>query len=72
MGQYCRQQQLLYQKSQKFPTQWVAHAYDIFKKNGDTYLRQKVEHSCFIHTSNNNAALRLIDMGSDPRKIVFD
>ena len=58
-------------KITKIPYSMGAHAYDIFKKNGDTYLRQKVEHSCFVHTSSNNAALRLIDLGSDPRKIVL-
>ena len=68
-GQQCRkQQQLFYQKSQKSPTQWVLMHMTYLNRMGIPILRQKVEHSCFVHTSSNNAALRLIDMESDLSK----
>jgi len=48
----------------------AAHAYDIYEHGGDWWLKDKLEHAAFIHTSTEMARRALIDRGLDARKIV--
>ncbi len=48
----------------------AAHAYDIYEHGGDWWLREKLEHARFIHTSTEMGRLSLIERGLDSDKIV--
>ena len=48
----------------------VAHAYDIYEHGGDWWLREKLEHAAFIHTSTEMARQALIARGLAPEKII--
>ena len=41
----------------------AAHAYDIYEHGGDWWLREKLEHAAFIHTSTQMGQLALIERG---------
>ena len=41
----------------------AAHAYDIFEHGGDWWLRDKLEHAAFIHTSTEMGRRALVDLG---------
>ncbi len=47
-----------------------AHAYDIYEHGGDWWLREKLEHARFIHTSTEAGRRELADRGVPPGKIV--
>ena len=48
----------------------AAHAYDIYEHGGDWWLREKLEHAAFIHTSTEMARQALIARGLAPEKII--
>jgi len=48
----------------------AAHAYDIYEHGGDWWLRDKLQHAEFIHTSTMMARRGLIEKGLPPGKIV--
>lgn len=48
----------------------AAHAYDIYEHGGDWWLREKLEHAAFIHTSTEMARRSLVARGLPPDKIV--
>mgnify|MGYP000022014503 CR=1 FL=1 len=48
----------------------AAHAYDIFEHGGDWWLRQKLEHAAFVHTSTEMGRRALIERGLGPEKVV--
>ncbi len=48
----------------------AAHAYDIFEHGGDWWLRDKLEHAAFTHTSTEMARRALIERGLPAEKIV--
>ena len=48
----------------------AAHAYDIYEHGGDWWLREKLEHAAFIHTSTHMGRDALIDHGIEPGKII--
>ncbi|MFM8334217.1 MAG: glycosyltransferase [Opitutaceae bacterium] len=48
----------------------AAHAYDIFEHGGDWWLRDKLEHAAFTHTSTEMARRALIERGLEAAKIV--
>lgn len=48
----------------------AAHAYDIFEHGGDWWLRDKLAHAVFTHTSTEMARGALIERGLDPARIV--
>lgn len=48
----------------------AAHAYDIYEHGGDWWLRDKLQHAEFIHTSTMMARRGLIEKGLPPAKIV--
>ncbi|MGH7957671.1 MAG: glycosyltransferase family 4 protein [Opitutaceae bacterium] len=48
----------------------AAHAYDIYEHGGDWWLKDKLEHAAFIHTSTEMGRRGLIEHGLDPKKIV--
>lgn len=48
----------------------AAHAYDIFEHGGDWWLKDKLEHAAFVHTSTDMARRALIDRGLAPEKVV--
>lgn len=48
----------------------AAHAYDIYEHGGDWWLRDKLQHAEFIHTSTMMARRELIMKGLPPDKIV--
>ena len=47
-----------------------AHAYDIYEHGGDWWLREKLQHARFIHTSTEMGRRELIERGVPPAKIV--
>lgn len=48
----------------------AAHAYDIYRHGGDWWLRDKLEHAAFVHTSTEMGRAALIERGLEPGKIV--
>ena len=46
-----------------------AHAYDIFRHDGDWTLRHKLARARLIHTTTDSARTRLIELGTHPEKI---
>lgn len=48
----------------------AAHAYDLFEHGGDWWLRDKLEHAEFIHTSTEMGRQALIDHGLAEEKIL--
>lgn len=48
----------------------AAHAYDIYEHGGDWWLRDKLEHARFVHTSTEMARASLMERGLDPEKLV--
>lgn len=52
------------------PFSAAAHAYDIFEHGGDWWLRDKLEHAAFIHTSTEMGRRALADRGIAPERIV--
>ena len=47
-----------------------AHAYDLYEHGGDWWLREKLQHARFIHTSTEMGRRELIERGVAPEKIV--
>ncbi len=47
-----------------------AHAYDLYEHGGDWWLREKLQHARFIHTSTEMGRRELIERGVVPGKIV--
>lgn len=47
----------------------AAHAYDIYEHGGDWWLRDKLEHAAFIHTSTEMGRRALMERGIAPEKI---
>jgi colanic acid/amylovoran biosynthesis glycosyltransferase len=47
-----------------------AHAYDIYEHGGDWWLREKLQHAQFIHTSTEMGRRELIERGIPPEKII--
>ncbi len=47
----------------------AAHAYDIYEHGGDWWLREKLEHAAFVHTSTEMARRALIARGLAAEKI---
>jgi len=47
----------------------AAHAYDIFEHGGDWWLKQKLEHAAFIHTSTDMGRRALIERGLAANKV---
>lgn len=47
----------------------AAHAYDIYEHGGDWWLRDKLEHAAFVHTSTAMGRLALIERGVPAEKI---
>jgi glycosyltransferase involved in cell wall biosynthesis len=47
-----------------------AHAYDIYEHGGDWWLREKLLHARFIHTSTEMGRRELVERGLPPEKIV--
>lgn len=47
-----------------------AHAYDLYEHGGDWWLREKLLHARFIHTSTEMGRRELIERGVAPEKIV--
>jgi len=47
----------------------AAHAYDIYEHGGDWWLRDKLEHAAFIHTSTTMGRQALIERGVPAEKI---
>jgi glycosyltransferase involved in cell wall biosynthesis len=48
----------------------AAHAYDIYEHGGDWWLRDKLEHAAFIHTSTEMGRRGLIERGLAANKII--
>jgi glycosyltransferase involved in cell wall biosynthesis len=48
----------------------AAHAYDIFEHGGDWWLRDKLEHAAFVHTSTEMSRRALVERGLAAEKIV--
>jgi colanic acid/amylovoran biosynthesis glycosyltransferase len=48
----------------------AAHAYDIFEHGGDWWLKDKLEHAAFIHTSTEMGRRALIDRGLAPANVI--
>lgn len=48
----------------------AAHAYDIYEHGGDWWLKDKLEHAAFVHTSTEMGRRGLIERGLAPEKIV--
>ena len=53
-----------------WPYSTGAHAYDIYEHGGDWWLREKLQHAQFIHTSTEMGRRELIDRGVAADKIV--
>jgi glycosyltransferase involved in cell wall biosynthesis len=47
-----------------------AHAYDIYEHGGDWWLREKLQHARFVHTSTDMGRRELIDRGVPAEKII--
>ena len=52
-----------------WPYSTGAHAYDIYEHGGDWWLREKLRHARFIHTSTEVAKRELVDRGVNPAQI---
>lgn len=48
----------------------AAHAYDIFEHGGDWWLRDKLEHAAFVHTSTEMGRAALIGLGIAADKVL--
>jgi colanic acid/amylovoran biosynthesis glycosyltransferase len=48
----------------------AAHAYDIYEHGGDWWLREKLEHAAFIHTSTEMGRKALISRGLDSARLL--
>ncbi|HVU35689.1 MAG TPA: glycosyltransferase family 4 protein [Opitutaceae bacterium] len=48
----------------------AAHAYDIYEHGGDWWLKDKLEHAAFIHTSTEMGRRALVDRGLPPERII--
>ena len=48
----------------------AAHAYDIFEHGGDWWLREKLEHAAFVHTSTEMGRTALVERGLPAEKII--
>ncbi|MDB6093840.1 MAG: glycosyl transferase group 1 [Verrucomicrobia bacterium] len=48
----------------------AAHAYDIYEHGGDWWLRDKLEHAAFIHTSTEMGRRALVDRGLASNRII--
>lgn len=48
----------------------AAHAYDIYEHGGDWWLRDKLEHAAFVHTSTHMGRAALIERGLAPEKVI--
>ncbi len=53
-----------------WPYSTGAHAYDLYEHGGDWWLREKLRHARFIHTSTEMGRRELIARGVPPAKIV--
>lgn len=53
------------------PFSMGGHAYDIFQKGGDCFLRDKISESRFIHASTKFAKTHLITLGAASEKVHF-
>jgi glycosyltransferase involved in cell wall biosynthesis len=47
----------------------AAHAYDIFEHGGDWWLREKLEHAAFVHTSTEMGRRALLGRGLPPERV---
>jgi len=47
----------------------AAHAYDLYEHGGDWWLRDKLEHAAFVHTSTEMGRATLIARGLPPEKV---
>ena len=48
----------------------AAHAYDIYEHGGDWWLKDKLAHAAFVHTSTEMGRRGLIERGIDAKKII--
>jgi glycosyltransferase involved in cell wall biosynthesis len=48
----------------------AAHAYDIYEHGGDWWLKDKLEHAAFVHTSTEMGRRALIERGLRPEKVI--
>ncbi len=48
----------------------AAHAYDIYEHGGDWWLKDKLEHAAFVHTSTEMGRRTLLERGLAPDKVV--
>jgi glycosyltransferase involved in cell wall biosynthesis len=48
----------------------AAHAYDLFEHGGDWWLRDKLEHAAFVHTSTEMGRTALIKLGIPAERVV--
>lgn len=48
----------------------AAHAYDIYEHGGDWWLKDKLEHAAFVHTSTDMGRRALIERGLAPENVV--
>jgi colanic acid/amylovoran biosynthesis glycosyltransferase len=48
----------------------AAHAYDIYEHGGDWWLKEKLDHAAFVHTSTEMGRRSLMDRGIPAKKIV--
>lgn len=48
----------------------AAHAYDIYEHGGDWWLREKLEHAKFVHTSTEMGRFSLLERGLEPGRVV--
>ncbi len=48
----------------------AAHAYDVFEHGGDWWLRDKLEHAAFVHTSTEMGRAALISLGIPADKVL--
>lgn len=46
-----------------------AHAYDIYEHGGDWWLKEKLEHALFIHTSTEMGRQSLLELGLEPSRV---
>ncbi|MFI5355966.1 MAG: glycosyltransferase [Opitutales bacterium] len=47
----------------------AAHAYDLYEHGGDWWLRDKLEHAAFVHTSTEMGRYSLIERGVEPERV---
>jgi colanic acid/amylovoran biosynthesis glycosyltransferase len=48
----------------------AAHAYDVYEHGGDWWLKEKLEHAAFVHTSTEMARRTLIERGLAADKVI--